>query len=33
MEIKRRWLGQHWYLPGAEGNDIDKVTFQDSLHG
>ena len=27
MEIKRHWLGQQWYLPGAEGNDIDKVSF------
>lgn len=25
MEIKRHWLGQHWYLPGAAGNDINKV--------
>lgn len=25
MEIKRHWLGQHWYLPGAEGNDINKT--------
>jgi len=25
MEIKRHWLGQQWYLPGAAGNDIKKV--------
>ena len=25
MEIKRHWLGNHWYLPGAAGNDINKV--------
>ncbi|CCM04943.1 uncharacterized protein FIBRA_07140 [Fibroporia radiculosa] len=25
MEIKRHWLGQHWYLPGAAGNDIHKT--------
>ena len=25
MEIKRHWLGERWYLPGAAGNDIDKV--------
>ncbi|KAI0352586.1 AMP deaminase [Trametes cingulata] len=25
MEIKRHWLGQSWYLPGADGNDINKT--------
>lgn len=25
MEVKRHWLGKHWYLPGAGGNDINKV--------
>ena len=25
MEVKRHWLGQQWYLPGAAGNDINKV--------
>ncbi|PCH40282.1 AMP deaminase [Wolfiporia cocos MD-104 SS10] len=25
MEVKRHWLGQHWYLPGAAGNDIHKT--------
>ena len=25
MEIKRHWLGNCWYLPGAAGNDINKV--------
>ncbi|KAA1469716.1 AMP deaminase [Dentipellis sp. KUC8613] len=28
MEVKRHWLGQHWYLPGAAGNDINKVRFR-----
>jgi AMP deaminase len=28
MEIKRHWIGEHWYLPGAEGNDIDKVSHE-----
>jgi hypothetical protein len=27
MEVKRHWLGQKWYLPGAAGNDINKVSF------
>ena len=25
MEVKRHWLGQKWYLPGAAGNEINKV--------
>ena len=25
MEVKRHWLGRHWYLPGAAGNEINKV--------
>lgn len=25
MEIKRHWLGHDWYLPGAEGNIVDKT--------
>lgn len=25
MEIKRHWLGTNWYLPGAAGNEINKV--------
>ncbi|KAJ3553293.1 hypothetical protein NM688_g3692 [Phlebia brevispora] len=25
MEVKRHWLGQHWFLPGAAGNDINKT--------
>ncbi|KAI6147470.1 AMP deaminase [Pisolithus tinctorius] len=25
MEVKRHWLGQGWYLPGAAGNDIHKT--------
>ncbi len=27
MEVKRHWLGQKWYLPGAAGNDINKASF------
>jgi hypothetical protein len=27
MEVKRHWLGQKWYLPGAAGNDINKACF------
>ena len=30
MEIKRHWLGQKWYLPGAAGNDINKVRLLSS---
>ena len=26
MEIKRHWLGQKWYFPGAAGNDINKAS-------
>jgi AMP deaminase len=26
MQIKRHWLGHHWYLPGAYGNDINKAS-------
>jgi AMP deaminase len=26
MEVKRHWLGNQWYLPGAAGNDIHKVS-------
>ncbi|EIN12816.1 AMP deaminase [Punctularia strigosozonata HHB-11173 SS5] len=29
MEIKRHWLGQDWYLPGAAGNDIHKTNVPD----
>lgn len=29
MEIKRHWLGQKWYLPGAAGNDINKTNVPD----
>lgn len=25
MEVKRHWLGQHWYLPGDTGNEINKA--------
>jgi hypothetical protein len=27
MEVKRHWIGDKWYLPGAEGNDIKKVSY------
>ncbi|TFY66445.1 hypothetical protein EVG20_g4651 [Dentipellis fragilis] len=30
MEVKRHWLGQYWYLPGAAGNDINKTNVPDS---
>jgi len=26
MEVKTHWLGQEWYLTGAAGNDINKVS-------
>ncbi|KAI0087752.1 hypothetical protein BDY19DRAFT_952999 [Irpex rosettiformis] len=29
MEIKRHWLGQKWYLPGAAGNDINRTNVPD----
>jgi len=29
MEVKRHWLGQQWYLPGAAGNDIIKTNVPD----
>ncbi|KAG2009706.1 AMP deaminase [Coprinopsis cinerea AmutBmut pab1-1] len=29
MEIKRHWLGNNWYLPGAAGNDIHKTNVPD----
>jgi AMP deaminase len=28
MELKRHWLGDRWYLSGAEGNDANKVGYQ-----
>jgi hypothetical protein len=28
MEVKRHWLGQKWYLPGALGNEINKVSLR-----
>lgn len=28
MEVKRHWLGQRWYLPGAAGNDINKASLR-----
>lgn len=30
MEVKRHWLGNHWYLPGAAGNDINKTNVPNS---
>ncbi|TFY76081.1 hypothetical protein EWM64_g7931 [Hericium alpestre] len=30
MEVKRHWLGQKWYLPGAAGNEINKTNVPDS---
>ncbi|KAF8606843.1 AMP deaminase [Ceratobasidium sp. AG-I] len=29
MGVKRHWIGQHWYLPGAAGNDINKTNVPD----
>ncbi|KAF8955954.1 AMP deaminase [Flammula alnicola] len=29
MDIKRHWLGNEWYLPGAAGNDINKTNVPD----
>jgi AMP deaminase len=26
MEVKRHWIGDKWYYPGVEGNDINKVS-------
>jgi AMP deaminase len=31
MEIKRHWLGHQWYLPGAEGNDINRVNLSQNF--
>ncbi|ORY32318.1 hypothetical protein BCR39DRAFT_523929 [Naematelia encephala] len=25
MQVKKHWIGQKWYLPGAAGNDIHKT--------
>jgi AMP deaminase len=25
MQVKKHWLGHHWYMPGAAGNDIHKT--------
>ncbi|KAK4687094.1 AMP deaminase, partial [Tremellales sp. Uapishka_1] len=25
MQVKKHWIGPHWYLPGAAGNDIHKT--------
>lgn len=25
MQVKKHWLGKHYYLPGVVGNDIDKT--------
>ena len=27
MQVKRHWIGHHWYLPGAAGNDINRVRY------
>ena len=32
MEVKRHWLGQRWYLPGAAGNDINKASQVNYLY-
>ena len=28
-EIKRHWLGRHYFVPGAAGNDISKTNVPD----
>ena len=33
MEIKRHWLGQNFYLPGAAGNEINKASVSGLLLG
>lgn len=33
MEIKRHWLGHEWYLPGAAGNDINRVRRNHHVSG
>lgn len=25
MQVKKHWIGQRWFLPGAAGNDIHRV--------
>ena len=25
MQVKKHWIGQKWYMPGAAGNDIHKT--------
>ncbi|KAF7422467.1 AMP deaminase [Pleurotus ostreatus] len=30
MEVKRHWLGNDWYLPGAAGNDTNKTNVPNS---
>lgn len=30
MEVKGRWLGQYWYLPGDAGNEINKTNVPNS---
>ena len=29
MQVKKHWIGQKWYLPGAAGNDIHKTNVPD----
>lgn len=31
MQIKRHWIGDRWYYPGVEGNDINKVRARGAL--
>ncbi|KAJ7931099.1 hypothetical protein B0H13DRAFT_1594462, partial [Mycena leptocephala] len=32
MQVKRHWLGNQWYLPGAAGNDIHKALLSIRRH-
>lgn len=30
MAVKKHWIGNKWYLPGASGNDIHKTNVPTS---
>lgn len=30
MAVKKHWIGNRWYLPGASGNDIHKTNVPTS---
>lgn len=31
MQTKKHWIGNKWYMPGAAGNDIHKVSTPNRL--